>query len=78
LDRLCQYLDARQIDKNKYTHIHFGFGTMTEEFNVKVRITCSQFEFKQLKAVSGIKHILSMGKWAFSTDPASYMIFQNC
>ncbi|KAL4981202.1 hypothetical protein BDW66DRAFT_156278 [Aspergillus desertorum] len=63
INRQCQYMDARQIDKNKYTHIHFGFGTMTEEFDVK--------------ALSGVKRILSMGGWAFSTDPATYMIFRN-
>ncbi|KAL3428789.1 hypothetical protein BDV09DRAFT_203916 [Aspergillus tetrazonus] len=77
MDRQCQYMDARQIDKNKYTHIHFGFGTMTEDFDVKVGNTRSQFEFEQFKALSGVKRILSMGGWAFSTDPATYMIFRN-
>ncbi|KAL4903342.1 hypothetical protein BDW74DRAFT_156203 [Aspergillus multicolor] len=77
LDRECQYMDARQIDSSKYTHIHFGFGTMTESYDVMVGNTLAQFEFEQFKQLSGVKRILSMGGWAFSTEPATYMIFRN-
>ncbi|KAL4979810.1 glycoside hydrolase superfamily [Aspergillus desertorum] len=37
----------------------------------------AQFEFKQSKSLSGAKRIFSMGGWAFSTEPATYMIFRN-
>lgn len=33
--------------------------------------------FKQFKAKTGFKHILSFGGWAFSTSPGTYPIFRQ-
>lgn len=34
MNRPCLYQDALQIDTSKYTHIHFGFGTLTPSYEV--------------------------------------------
>ncbi|KAB8277072.1 hypothetical protein BDV30DRAFT_223672 [Aspergillus minisclerotigenes] len=77
LGRACLNMDAGQIDTEKYTHIHFGFGTLTEDFNVKVGDALSQFEFEQFKQLTGVKRILSIGGWDFSTSPDTYTIFRE-
>ncbi|KAE8149794.1 hypothetical protein BDV25DRAFT_172654 [Aspergillus avenaceus] len=77
LGRRCLNMDVGQIDTEKYTHIHFGFGTLTEKFEVKVGDTLSQFEFEQFKQLTGVKRILSIGGWDFSTSPETYMIFRD-
>lgn len=70
-------MDAQQIDTDKYTHIHFGFGLMDQNFDVTIGDDRTWFEFEQFKSISGAKRILSMGGWAFSTEPDTYMIFRN-
>ncbi|KAH7024975.1 uncharacterized protein B0I36DRAFT_251289 [Microdochium trichocladiopsis] len=75
--RKCLHQDASQIDTNAYTHLHFGFGTLTQDFDVETGDTLSTYEFEQFKKVKGPKRILSFGGWDFSTMPATYMIFPN-
>ncbi|KAE8340580.1 hypothetical protein BDV24DRAFT_175262 [Aspergillus arachidicola] len=77
LGRACLNMDAGQIDTDKYTHVHFGFGTLTKDFNVKVGDALSQFEFEQFKQLTGVKRILSIGGWDFSTSPDTYTIFRE-
>ncbi|GMG12973.1 unnamed protein product [Aspergillus oryzae] len=77
LGRACLNMDAGQIDTEKYTHIHFGFGTLTEDFNVKVGDALSQFEFEQFKQLTGVKRILSIGGWDFPTSPDTYTTFRE-
>lgn len=70
-------MDASQIDTHKYSHIYFGFGTLSQDFQVMVGDDRSQFKFKHFKLLRGVKRILSIGGWDFSTDPSTYMIFWN-
>lgn len=77
LGRACLNMDAGQIDTEKYTHIHFGFGTLTLDFNVKVGDALSQYEFEQFKQLTGVKRILSIGGWDFSTSPDTYTTFRE-
>ncbi|KFY56270.1 hypothetical protein V496_06715 [Pseudogymnoascus sp. VKM F-4515 (FW-2607)] len=76
LGRPCLYIDALQQDAS-YTHIHFGFGTLTQDFQVAIGNEYATYEFGNFKALKGSKRILSFEGWDFSTKPATYMIFRN-
>ncbi|KAL4909691.1 hypothetical protein BDW74DRAFT_186210 [Aspergillus multicolor] len=77
LGRKCLHMDASQIDTDEFTHIHYGFITLTEDFQVKIGNNHEQFEFKQFKALKGVKRIISIGGWDFSTMPGTYKIFRE-
>ncbi|KAM7212489.1 hypothetical protein V8F06_012111 [Rhypophila decipiens] len=77
MNRECLYQDASQIDRSAYTHIHFGFGTLTQSFEVETGDVLSTYQFEQFKKIGGPKRILSFGGWDFSALPATYMIFRN-
>ncbi|KAK4496425.1 hypothetical protein PRZ48_012405 [Zasmidium cellare] len=77
LGRPCLYQDVLQIDTSKYTHLMFAFGTLDTSYTVDLGDKTSQYEFKQFAGASGAKKILSIGGWAFSTDPSTYSIFRN-
>ncbi|CAG8893424.1 unnamed protein product [Penicillium egyptiacum] len=75
--RDCLFQDASRIDTSQYTHIHFGFGTLTPSFEVETGDALSSYEFGEFKRISGVKKILSFGGWDFSTMPDTYQIFRN-
>ncbi|KAF9692141.1 hypothetical protein EKO04_010185 [Ascochyta lentis] len=79
LSRKCLYQDALQIDASKYTHLHFGFGTLTPapNFEVEVGDTLATYQFTEFTRIKGPKRILSFGGWAFSNDDATYRIFRE-
>ncbi|KAK8062875.1 hypothetical protein PG997_014972 [Apiospora hydei] len=77
LGRDCLFQDASQIDTSKHTHIHFGFGTLTTDYQVEVGDVLSSYQFSQFKKITGANKVLSFGGWAFSTEPATYSIFRN-
>ncbi|KAK4136083.1 glycoside hydrolase family 18 protein [Trichocladium antarcticum] len=77
LSRGCLYQDALQIDTSKYTHLHFGFGTMTPSYEVQVGDALSSYQFGEFKLITGAKRILSFGGWDFSTAASTYLIFRN-
>ena len=62
-DRPCLNMRADQIPTYQYTHIHFAFPNVTEDFKIDVSGVKDQFNrFKKLK---GVKKIISLGGWAF-------------
>ncbi|KAK6499976.1 hypothetical protein TWF481_010333 [Arthrobotrys musiformis] len=77
MSRKCLYQDALQIDASKYTHIHFGFGTLTPSYEVEVGDKLSSYQFTEFKRITGAKRILSFGGWEFSTAPRTYKIFRE-
>lgn len=77
MNRDCLYQDASQVDRSTYTHVHFGFGTLTPAFEVETGDVLSTYQFEQFKKIGGPKRILSFGGWDFSALPATYMIFRN-
>lgn len=77
LSRDCLYQAPLQIDPSAYTHIHFGFGLLTPDYDVEVGDQLSTFLFERYRLVDGPKRILSIGGWAFSTEPETYMILRN-
>jgi GH18 family chitinase len=77
LKRDCLFQDAFQIDTSQFTHVHFGFGTLTPSFDVETGDMLSTYNFGEFKKISGVKKILSFGGWDFSTMPDTYQIFRN-
>ncbi|RAH55255.1 chitinase [Aspergillus piperis CBS 112811] len=77
LSRKCLFQDASQIDTSQYTHLHFGFGTLTDSWEVETGDTLSTYNFGEFKRITGAKRILSIGGWDFSTMPETYKIFRN-
>lgn len=75
--RPCLYQDARQIDTNKATHVHFAFGLLTDTWDVSTGDAMTTYEFKAFLRLSNVKRILSFGGWAFSTEPSTYNIFRT-
>ncbi|KAH7116609.1 putative glycosyl hydrolase, family 18 [Dactylonectria estremocensis] len=73
--RKCLNMDVNEIDKSKYTHIHFAFADVTSTFNVDVSASLRQFNL--FKAMTGIKKIISFGGWDFSTKPGTYNILRE-
>jgi GH18 family chitinase len=77
-NRECLYQDVSQIDTDKYTHLHFGFGDISHDYQVSVGGDLrQQWQFEQFKYIRGVKRILSFGGWAFSTEPATYTILRE-
>lgn len=75
--RDCLFQDVSQIDTSAYTHIHFGFGTLTTDYEVETGDALSSYQFSEFKRISGAKKILSFGGWDFSTMPETYKIFRE-
>jgi chitinase len=54
-----------------------AFATLTPDFKIDISNIEDQFsKFVSMTAI-GQKRILSIGGWAFSTSPDTYMIFRN-
>ncbi|RAH64784.1 glycoside hydrolase family 18 protein [Aspergillus aculeatinus CBS 121060] len=77
LQRPCLYQDVSQIDTSVYTHIYFSFGVLSSSYVVQIPDKTTLFEFTRFTQIQGAKRILSIGGWAFSTDPSTYMIFRE-
>ncbi|KID62903.1 chitinase, partial [Metarhizium hybridum] len=75
--RECLYQDALQIDGSQYTHIHFGFGMITHDYQINTGNAEMTFLFENFKLIKGAKRILSFGGWEFSTSPDTYTIFRE-
>lgn len=64
------------INRTKYTHIHFAFGAI-DSGTWAINTSQTQHFFDQFIALTGVKRVLSLGGWAFSTDVATYAIFRD-
>lgn len=74
-NRDCLNMRASQIPEYMYTHIHFAFPNVTEDF----KIDASEFqdEFDLFKKLDGVKKIVSLGGWAFSNEPGTVHILRE-
>ncbi|UKZ76853.1 hypothetical protein TrVFT333_004568 [Trichoderma virens FT-333] len=73
-DRDCLAMHPKSIPKNNFTHVHFAFGTVTEEFDVD--ISDYETEFSAFKE-GEYKKILSFGGWDFSTGSDTFQRFRQ-
>jgi chitinase len=63
------------MDMSPYTHIHLAFGSITTSWALDV--SDIQIQWDLFKTLAGVKKILSLGGWSFSTEPATYTIFRD-
>ncbi|RMZ84417.1 hypothetical protein DV738_g462, partial [Chaetothyriales sp. CBS 135597] len=75
LERPCLNMKITAMDLTPYTHIHLAFGHISSSYNIDVSSIQAQWE--RFTLLWGIKKILSLGGWSFSTEPATYQIFRD-
>ncbi|KAJ8121082.1 hypothetical protein ONZ43_g2378 [Nemania bipapillata] len=73
--RPCLRMSVASIDTSAYTHIHFSFITLNADFSINTDDVADQLPL--LRGMSGVKKIVSLGGWTFSTDPSTYTILRN-
>ncbi|KAB5513032.1 chitinase [Coniochaeta sp. 2T2.1] len=76
LNRECLNMDVSQIDPS-FTHVHFAFGMLKDDFTVFLEDEYARYQFEQFKKMRGPKRILSFGGWTFSAERPYYTIFRN-
>ena len=69
-------MDATQIDPS-FTHVHFAFGMISDQFEVYQQDVYSKFQFQRFKTIKGPKRIISSGGWIFSAEAPNYPILRN-
>ncbi|CAI4210330.1 unnamed protein product [Parascedosporium putredinis] len=75
-ERDCLHMDVTEISEKTYTHIHFSFGTITDNFEINVKDVQKQFDM-MVNWDTKLKKIISFGGWAFSTEPATISVFRR-
>ncbi|KAJ6445148.1 Lysine--tRNA ligase [Purpureocillium lavendulum] len=75
--RNCLFQDALQIDESQYTHLHFGFGDISQDYQISIGDDMMKYEFNNFRYIRGPKKILSFGGWDFSTQPETYQILRQ-
>ncbi|KAJ5559833.1 hypothetical protein N7513_002232 [Penicillium frequentans] len=73
--RPCLTMSVDQINTTFYSHIHFAFATITSDYAINV--TGLEDQISLFSNMTGVKRILSIGGWSFSTDADTYMIFRD-
>lgn len=68
-DRPCLNMRAMELQVSSYTHVHWAFATVGDDYTVSINDSYNQWEdFKAL----GVKRIVSLGGWGYSTDQSTY------
>lgn len=69
-DRECLNMRVADLQGSTYTHIHWAFAGVNDDLSVNITDDGNQFQaFLDLK---GVKRIVSIGGWGYSTDPSTY------
>lgn len=77
MNRKCLWLKAKNANTDgTYTHIHWAFGDIDPN-GWKPAIKDGKGEWEDFKKLEGVKKILSLGGWAYSTEPATYNIIRQ-
>lgn len=70
MDRKCLTQKASEINAKAYTHLHWAFAIVNDDYCVALNDTHKQFD--DFTKLQGVKKIISLGGWGYSTDPATY------
>ena len=75
--RPCLTMDVNDIAKldGGYTHIHFAFANLTEDFTPSIGGVQDQWD--KFVRLQGVKRIVAFGGWAFSNDPGTNHIIRR-
>jgi chitinase len=63
------------VDFPSYTHVHFAFANLTKDY--ALGLGDQMIQWSLIVHLTGFKTIISIGGWAFSTDPSTYNIFRE-
>lgn len=66
---------SKMTEDDTYTHVHWAFGNLTDDWQVDV--SGQQEQFDGLLKLEGIKRIMSFGGWGFSTEASTHLVFRN-
>ncbi|CAG5181777.1 uncharacterized protein ALTATR162_LOCUS9829 [Alternaria atra] len=76
--RDCLTMWVDEIDTDAYTHIHFAFANVTRgDYKVEITDPSVMEQFELFKGMTGVKKIVSLGGWAFSTEPGTFSILRE-
>ncbi|XP_014561985.1 glycoside hydrolase family 18 protein [Bipolaris victoriae FI3] len=77
-NRPCLTMHVDKIDTSTYTHIHFAFANVTRgDYRVEITDPNVLEQFEIFKGMTGVKKIVSLGGWAFSTEPGTFQILRE-
>ncbi|GES64787.1 class V chitinase Chi100 [Aspergillus terreus] len=74
-ERPCLRMSVNMINTSAYTHIHYSFVELNEDFSINIEKAAHQFPL--FLGIRGVKKIVAVGGWAFSTEPETYHIFRK-
>ncbi|KAA8646796.1 uncharacterized protein ATNIH1004_005471 [Aspergillus tanneri] len=74
-ERECLNMDIAYFDTSAYSHLHFAFAEITEDYQVDVSAVQSQFD--SLLNMGEVHRVLSFGGWSFSTEVDTFPIFRE-
>jgi GH18 family chitinase len=74
-ERECLNMDITYFDTSAYSHLHFAFAEITEDYQVDVSAVQDQFD--SLLSMGDVHRVLSFGGWSFSTEVDSFPIFRE-
>ncbi|KAL4997043.1 hypothetical protein BDV10DRAFT_186556 [Aspergillus recurvatus] len=74
-ERECLNMDITYFDTSAYSHLHFAFAEITEDYQVDV--SAVQDQFNSLLSMGDVHRVLSFGGWSFSTEVDSFPIFRE-
>ncbi|KAJ5724680.1 glycoside hydrolase [Penicillium malachiteum] len=75
LSRPCMQTWIDDMDLSSYTHIHMSFATLNSDFSFN--ISTIEEQMSEFVGLSGLKRIITVGGWDFSTDVSTYDIFRE-
>lgn len=75
--RDCLWLKAKNANTNgSYTHIHWSFADI-DPAGWKPVVRDPDGQWSDFKALPNVKRIVSLGGWAYSTEPATYHVLRS-
>jgi hypothetical protein len=75
--RKCLHMKAKNANTDgSYTHMHWAFGDIDPK-TWKPVVNDSAKQWEDFKKLPNMKRILSLGGWAYSTEPATYNIIRE-
>ncbi|KAL4903783.1 hypothetical protein BDW74DRAFT_168670 [Aspergillus multicolor] len=75
LDRPCLNLLAAHIRVSDYSHIHWGFASVSRDFQISINDTHNQWQ--DFLALQGVKRIISFGGWGYTVNGAAYDVLRE-
>ncbi|KAH8695443.1 hypothetical protein BGW36DRAFT_299192 [Talaromyces proteolyticus] len=73
--RECLNMRVSDLQGSSYTHIHWAFAGLNGDFSVN--ITDDGNQFPVFLNLTGVKRIVSIGGWGYSTDPSTYAVLRS-